>query len=164
MAGSDPHHSERQCFNKCSTTVLGKSMELAAKSGAKVYVLIVHLHGAYEYNLEKQALQDEEGLLSTKKSKACLIESEDWPPPASEVDRIYPNLERMNDNLKEFEVSHKRKLVILGKRRKVATQLRSETRRPKVVIPEAPNLVMSKRSGLFEKNERQQGQQARDTC
>jgi hypothetical protein len=50
MGGPDPGRHERKTFKKRHSTLLRKAHELAALSGANVYVMIDHPRATVEYN------------------------------------------------------------------------------------------------------------------
>ncbi|KAE8397423.1 hypothetical protein BDV37DRAFT_265622 [Aspergillus pseudonomiae] len=50
MGGPDPGRYERTTFRKRTGTLLSKAHELAARSGANVYVIIYHPRAIVVYN------------------------------------------------------------------------------------------------------------------
>jgi hypothetical protein len=50
MGGPDPGRYERSTFQKRTGTLLSKAHELAARSGASVYLMIDHPRAAVVYN------------------------------------------------------------------------------------------------------------------
>ncbi|KAE8308577.1 hypothetical protein RU639_013145 [Aspergillus parasiticus] len=75
MGGPDPGRHERKTFRKRSGTLLGKAHELAALSGANVYVIIDHPRATVEYNS---------------------VGNRNWLPSDENLESIYPSLQRLS--------------------------------------------------------------------
>ncbi|KAI1955030.1 hypothetical protein LOZ58_006878 [Ophidiomyces ophidiicola] len=147
MGGPDPYRASRQQFNKRSTTVLSKAMELVQKCDAKLYLLMVHERGVFEYNSTVDPLRNE-----------CNPDPE-WPPPVLEVAKVYPNVQRSSHSLREFKKLNKHQLAIIQHQNEAVARRKVKAHkaalRRKLVVPDAPDLVTSRHWNNIDQKEKQ---------